>query len=152
MAKYDQSATGVIDVIRRDHREIEEMLAEVEGANGQSREEAFAALAQKLKAHETAEQEVVHPVTDDVGAPDVADSVEKEESKASSLLASMEGLDVTSAEFEAKFQELKAGVMAHAQHEEAEEHPRIMESESAETLAELGRDFESVESAAMDDK
>lgn len=152
MAKSDQSATGVIDVIRRDHREIEEMLAEVEGAKGQSREEAFSALAQKLKAHETAEQEVVHPITDEVGAPDVADSVEKEETIASQILASMEDLDVSSDEFETKFQELKAGVMAHAQHEEAEEHPRIMESESAETLEELGRDFESVENAAMDEK
>ena len=86
MAMRDDSAIGVIDAIRRDHREIEEMLAEVEGAKGQSREEAFAALAQKLKAHESAEQEVVHPITDEVGATDVADSVEKEESTASQLL------------------------------------------------------------------
>ena len=98
MASRDDSAIGVIDAVRRDHREIEEMIAEVENAKGQSREEAFAALAQKLKAHETAEQEVVHPITDEVGAPDVADSVEKEESKASQLLASMEDLDVSSAE------------------------------------------------------
>ena len=150
MAMQDDSAVGVIDAIRRDHREIEEMLAEVENAKGQSREEAFAALAQKLKAHEAAEQEIVHPITDEVGAPDVADSVEQEESTASALLASMEDLDVSSDEFETKFQELKSGVMAHAQHEEAEEHPRLMESESAEHLAELGREYEDVENAAME--
>jgi hypothetical protein len=62
----------------------------------------------------------------------------------------MEDLDVSSDEFEAKFQELKSGVMAHAQHEEAEEHPRLMESESQETLTELGREYEDAENAAME--
>ena len=114
MTQLDENAAGIVDVVQRDHREIEQMFAKVEGATGKSRQQAFNALAQKLKAHEAAEQEVVHPITDEVGATDVADSVEKEESTASQLLASMEDMDTASDEFEAKFEELKSDVLAHA--------------------------------------
>ena len=148
MTQLDENAAGIVDVVQRDHREIEQMFAKVEGATGKSRQQAFNALAQKLKAHEAAEQEVVHPITDEVGATDVADSVEKEESTASQLLASMEDMDTASDEFEAKFKELKSDVLAHARHEESEEHPRIMESESTEHMRELGEEFESAEERA----
>lgn len=148
MTNLDENAAGIVDVVRRDHREIEQLFAKVEGATGKSRQQAFAALAQKLKAHESAEQEVVHPITDEVGATDVAESVEKEESTASKLLTTMEDMDTASDEFEAKFQELKSDVTAHAQHEESEEHPRIMESESSEHMRELGEEFQSAEERA----
>jgi hemerythrin superfamily protein len=148
MTQLNENGAGIVDVVRRDHREIEQMFADVEGASGNGRARAFDALAQKLKAHEAAEQEVVHPITEEVGATDVADSVEKEESTASRLLSSLEQMGTESAEFDAKFQELKSDVMAHAQHEESEEHPRIIESESAEHMRELGEEFESAEQRA----
>jgi hypothetical protein len=45
---------------------------------------------------------------------------------------------------------LKLAVLAHAKHEESEEHPRLLESESPEYLTELGEEYESAEQEAME--
>jgi hypothetical protein len=150
MAQLEENAPGVVGAVRRDHREIETMITAVEDAQGKARKDAFDALARKLSAHEAAEEEVVHPLTEDIGASDVAESVESEESEASTLLSKMASMDAASSEFDAAFQTLKLAVLAHAKHEESEEHPRLLENESPEYLAELGEEYESAEQEAME--
>ncbi|HEX5095003.1 MAG TPA: hemerythrin domain-containing protein [Acidimicrobiia bacterium] len=149
MTQLNHSETDVVDAIRKDHREIEQMLAAVESAQGTAKKDAFDQLARKLSAHEAAEEEVVHPLTEDLGATDVAASVEMEESEASVLLSDMASMDVASSEFEAAFQKLKLAVMAHARHEESEEHPRLKENESPDYLVQLADEYESAEEEAM---
>ena len=102
--------SDVIDAVRRDHREVEAMLEAVESSSGDERRRAFEQLGVKLKAHEAAEQKVVHPLTAEEGSADEVDTLLTEESAASSALKKLEGLDVDSAEFERGFARMKADV------------------------------------------
>src|SRR5207237_6316159 len=125
-----------------DHRQIEQMLSKVELATGTARQEAFGELVRKLAVHETAEEEVVHPLAREVGAEDVVDAVLHEEDEAKKTLARLDGVDVTSADFDARFAQIKADVTAHAQHEEQEEHARILQNAPREKLERLASVFE----------
>src|SRR5262249_34905875 len=136
--------------VQRDHREIEQLLDEVENTSGAARETTFRALVAKLEAHEAAEEEVVHPLAKESGAEKVADDVEHEEDDAKQAIAKLEKLDVSSTEFERGFAKLKKAVMKHAKHEENSEHPRIAENEPAEKLERLRDDFDEAEAEAND--
>jgi len=140
----------VIDAIQRDHREVEQMLEAVTSRSGDARRQAFDQLAAKLKAHEAAEQKVVHPLTEEEGDADEAEALRAEETAASKTLRELEGLDVDSAEFERGFARLKADVLAHAQEEEHDEHPRLMRETSADELQRRRQMFEDAERDAAD--
>ena len=73
-----------------------------------------------------------------------------EESAAEKALGELESLDVDSPEFERGFARLKADVLAHAQEEEREEHPRLMDETSPEELERRGQMFEDAERAAAE--
>ena len=144
----DDSAATVIDAVQRDHREVEHLLEAVESASGGSRQDAFGRLAEKLKAHEAAEQEVVHPLIAEAGAADEAQTLQAEESSAATALKALEGLDVDSPEFESKFARLKADVLAHAEEEEHEEHPRLLRDTPNDELRRRKQLFEDAERQA----
>jgi len=141
-------AVGVIAAVQRDHREIEQLFATVESTRGDARREAFEDLVRKLAVHETAEEEVVHPLAKDVGADDVAQDVLAEEDEAKTALSNLDGMDVTSADFGSQLEQFKSEVIAHATHEEREEHPRIMANTEPEKLEKLERVFEMAEKTA----
>ena len=143
----DPSGT-VIEAIQRDHRDVEQMLESVTSSSGDKRRRAFWELAAKLKAHEAAEQTVVHPLTAEEGNTAEAKALEAEESAASKALKKLEGVDVDSAEFESGFARLKADVLAHAKEEEHDEHPQLMRDTSPDELARRRQMFEDAERSA----
>jgi hemerythrin superfamily protein len=148
MSMTEPNAVGVVATIQRDHRQIEAMIDDVERSTGGVKQDAFEELVRKLAVHETAEEMVVHPLMKDAGAGDVADQVLREEDHAKKVLAEVDGMDVTSPEFDAKFREIKREVLAHAEHEEREEHPALMRNESREHLERLATVFEAAERTA----
>src|SRR5438046_9873330 len=116
-----QTGTTLIDVVQRDHREIERLLEVVDRAIGLDRRQPFEQLVRKLAVHETAEEIVVHPLTKGAGANAVADEVLHEEDQAKKALAALDGMDVTSPEFARRLSDLKRDVLSHAHREEYEE-------------------------------
>jgi len=142
------NVSGVLAAVQRDHREIEQLISNVESRSGHDRREAFEDLVRKLAVHETAEEEVVHPLGKKAGIDDTVDELLEEESQAKSALAKLDGLDVSSTEFERGFAKLKTDVMAHAQQEEQEEHPRLMQETPAEELERRASIFETAEKFA----
>ena len=146
----DEKSGSVIDAIWRDHREVEQMLEVVESASGDARHRAFERLAAKLRAHEAAEQKVVHPLTVEAGDAEEAQALRAEESAAAKALDKLERLDVDSPEFEDGFARLKADVLAHAQEEEHDEHPRLMRDTPADELERRGKMFVDAERDAAE--
>jgi hypothetical protein len=138
----------VVAAVQQDHREIEQMLAKVESASGNTRRQAFDRLATKMKAHESAEEQVVHPLAKQEGYADTVDELVDEEMTASKALEKLQGLDVDSDAFERAFSELKRDVLAHAQQEERDEHPGLMEDTPAEELERRAELFEQAEQNA----
>ena len=145
----DKSAT-VIDAVQRDHREVEHLLEAVESTSGSGRELAFGQLAAKLKAHEAAEQKVVHPLTVEAGDAEEAQALRAEESAAAKSLKELEGLDVDSAEFATGFARLKTDVLAHAEEEEHDEHPRLLRETPDDELQRRKQMFEDAERDAAE--
>jgi hemerythrin superfamily protein len=143
-----QQNPDLIAAVRRDHREIEQMIDAVESTSGGERREALDRLVQKLKAHETAEEEVVHPLAKDEGNEQTVGALIAEETAASRALAKLEGLDTDSRGFDEAFASLKRDVLAHAQQEERDEHPRLAQQTPNDELARRGAMFEKAENDA----
>lgn len=139
---------ALLILVQRDHREIEQMLDLIEMTANGARRAAFENLVRKLAVHETAEEEVVHPLARRVGAEKVATNAVQEESTAKHALADLDGVDVDSNTFEQRFAALKRDVLAHAQREERDEHPRISANTTRDELETLGKVFGAAEAVA----
>lgn len=140
----------LIDAIAADHDEARRLFAKVETASSaEAKQHAFTDLARMLVAHETAEQEIVHPLTR--RGPDgdriVAARLE-EEAKAEKALAGLERLSVGSDEWTADFASFRSDVLEHADDEEAKEHPRLREAAGADRLRQLAEVYETAKNAA----
>jgi hemerythrin superfamily protein len=139
----------LIDVLYDQHLQIKNALARVESAVGSDKEAAFAELRSLLHAHEMGEQEIVHPATRDfAGEGDIASALLAEEQDADEALAQLSALGTTDGDFDARFAEFRAAVLAHAEHEEQEEFPALRASLAPEQLVSLGAKLLSADAQA----
>jgi hemerythrin superfamily protein len=121
----------VVRVLLEQHARIRDLFAEVKSETGDHKKQAFDELRALLAVHETAEELVLRPATKRVGddrGDRVADARNQEESEANKVLKDLESLDVESAEFDAKLAEFEKAVDSHAEAEESEEFPMILDS------------------------
>ncbi|HVU93217.1 MAG TPA: hemerythrin domain-containing protein [Jatrophihabitans sp.] len=119
----------VIAFLKAQHEQIRALFAEVRGAAGKEREDAFVRLRRLLAVHETAEEEVVHPRARrelQYGDAIVTRRLH-EETGAKEVLAQLEKLDVDGPEFTEQLASLEHDVLAHAQAEEQEEFALLRE-------------------------
>ena len=144
----DTNSTDVLTAVQQDHREIEALLSAVDTATGEARRDAFEDLVRKLAVHETAEEEVVHPLAKDAGAQDVFDEVLTEENTAKKALSALDGMDVNSPGFQTQFEQLKNDVKRHAEYEEQQEHPRIRAEVPDDKLQRAAKFFDMAEKTA----
>lgn len=135
----------VIDAIQEDHRRVKDLFAQLV-ADGDDPELATE-LVHLLVAHETAEQELIRPLTRDADEQ-VAEDRLAEEEQAEVALSELEDLDVGSPQFKAKLVAIRDDVIDHADHEEREEHPRLRREVDAERLDRLTRLYEVAKKAA----
>ena len=122
----------------------------MESASGiDEKRHGFEGLVHKLAVHETAEEEVVHPLL--YGAPGgeaVAEARIDEESKSKDVLSELEKMGVDDPEFDARFAQLRSEVLAHAEREEREEHPKLEQAVERDKLQQLAKVFRAAESVA----
>ncbi|MDN4174654.1 hemerythrin domain-containing protein [Nocardioides sp. SOB77] len=117
----------VVAVLLEQHARIREMFQTVLSAGEEHKQHEFDRLRAFLAVHETAEEMVLRPVTARTDA-DVADARNREEAESNVVLAELEDLDATSEEFGARFTAFQEMVVGHAEAEEREELPRILET------------------------
>ena len=134
----------VVAVIQDDHAEFRRLFAELETVPPDGREELFRYMVERLAGHEAAEEALVHKaLRDDVpDGGELAQEVLEEENSAEDLLAEMDELDATSEAFMIALGNLKRDVLAHAEHEEREEHPKLRQQLDADRRAEMGKRFQ----------
>jgi hemerythrin superfamily protein len=121
------SDQDVIDLLLEQHQQIRRLFDELEVATGDRRHEVFRELVRLLAVHETAEEEVVHPAarTAGEGADTVVDLRLTEERKAKELLSTLDRMGPDAEGFDTLLLQLRDDVLAHAEHEESEEFPRL---------------------------
>ena len=118
-----------------------------EDFGGAIRQTAFDHLRELPAVHETGEEMAVRPVTKKIGGGDVADARSREESEAAHVLARLEKMDVTSAEFLRTLAEFEQ-VSDHAQREEDQEFPRILAEIGSEDQLKMAERLLTSEKAA----
>lgn len=131
-----QANEDVVDLLVRQHQEIRDLFSELETATGDRRRDAFRDLVRLLAVHETAEEEVVHPAarTADGDAEAVVEARLGEERKAKELLSHLVEMGPDAEGFDTLLLQLRDDVLAHADHEEHEEFPRLRASCDADEL------------------
>lgn len=150
MATMIQNGTDVITFLKSQHEQIKALFSEVKAARGERRAKAFYALRRLLAVHETAEEEIVHPVARrklSNGEAIVAARLQ-EEREAKSTLAALEKLDLDSDTFAVNFMEFESSVIEHAEAEEREEFAQLATELDPQQLVRMRRAAELAEAVA----
>jgi hemerythrin superfamily protein len=117
----------VVDLLIHQHSQIRDLFDEVENTLGQDRKNAFDRLVRLLAVHETAEEEIIHPLARRTlpGGEEIVDDRLEEEHSAKEKLARIEGMDLETPQFLTELDELRIAVLTHARAEERYEFQRI---------------------------
>jgi hemerythrin superfamily protein len=146
----DGSGGDIIAFLKSQHDQVKAGFDRVLGARGAEREDAFYELRRMIAVHETAEEEVVHPVAKRAlpeGKAIVAARL-REENEAKKALGEIGKLPIESAEFETRVRELQTAVVAHDESEEREELTGLEMELEDDTLQRMRKVAEFAESVA----
>ena len=138
----------VIRILYEQHARIHDLFERVGEATGKEREAAFDDLRALLAVHETGEEMVLRPVSCETAGERVVDARNHEEDEATHVLADLEKMDVSSSEFERTFATFKKSVTEHAEHEENEEFPTVLEQRDNEERQKMGKGLAMAEKLA----
>ncbi|WP_019925471.1 hemerythrin domain-containing protein [Nocardia sp. BMG111209] len=141
--------TDVVDLLLRQHRQVEDLLDQIPAARGQSKQEHFQDLVRLLAIHESAEEQFVHPAARKTAAGDeVVDARLAEENEAKHVLTDLHDLGVDHADFDRKFAAFANAVREHAEHEENDEFPALRAANSPTDLHAMAERVERAEKLA----
>jgi hemerythrin superfamily protein len=145
----------VIEVLEQDHREVEEMFAELESLRGASTDEALErrkALAEQvtieLVRHSVAEEVLVYPQVEDKVSREEAEHARKEHAEAEETLQRLEKLDADDPAFDEELGTLMAEIRHHIADEEGEMFTHMRQVIDAEELRRLGGRVEAFKKVA----
>jgi hemerythrin superfamily protein len=135
-APADGLEIDVVDLLLTQHARIEELFLLVAGSTGNAKRDAFDDLARLLAVHETAEEEVVHPLSRGLvdGGDSLIDARLEEERQAKQTLTELINADVEDDGFDTALLLLRDAVLTHARYEERYEFPQLREKVPAERL------------------
>lgn len=115
-----ETTGDVIDLLRAQHGRIRDLFDEVMGSDGDERRKSFQELVKLLAIHETAEEEIIHPVARRLpGGDGIVDERLAEERQAKELLSELDGMDVDDPRFMKSLDKLRMDVLTHARAAEA---------------------------------
>jgi hemerythrin superfamily protein len=123
----------LVEYLLADHCRFRTMLERLEAAAGSDRNYIWRLFLQTLTAHETAEQEIVHPWVRRVvdGGDDMVDASLREEQAVEHALVGLQDLDAGAADFDVRVRAFAADVLAHAEREEREELAALQNATTA---------------------
>ncbi|TDD29185.1 hemerythrin domain-containing protein [Actinomadura sp. KC06] len=121
-----RTTEDVIDLLRAQHGRIRDLFDQVLNSDGQARKDSFRELVRLLAVHETAEEEIIHPVARKLpGGEGIVDDRLAEEREAKELLAELDGMDTDDPGFLKSIDKLRIDVLTHARAEERYEFDRL---------------------------
>lgn len=138
----------VVGVLLSQHARIRDLFAEVKSAEGEHRRRKFDELRGLLAVHESAEEMIVRPVAKKAASEREATARNAEEKEASRVLAELERMEFTSEEFRSTLGELESSVSEHANLEERDEFPALIDHCSEDERIQMGSRLLAAERAA----
>ena len=150
MAATD-TTRDVTEILTADHREMIELLDQIETSTDPSDRRALAdAVTAEVMRHSVAEEMFVYPVMerDIPGGKDEVEHDKEEHDEIVVVMKKLENVDAADAEFMGLVRELKELLDHHADDEESDQFPKLREHLTAETLHDLGRKVEAAKKVA----
>ncbi|MET8010041.1 hemerythrin domain-containing protein [Streptomyces sp. NPDC005271] len=137
-------------MLTRQHGDIRNLFDEVERATGDDRRDAFRRLVRLLAVHETAEEEVVHPVARRSfdGGDGVVEERLREEREAKEKLSRLDEMGTEDPRFLPLLMELRTDVMEHARSEERYEFTQLRRRTDPGQLATMAKAVKAAEAMA----
>jgi len=150
-----QQQRDVIDILTSDHREVEQLFAELDRLSGTTdeqsrsrRKDVAEQVTIELVRHSVAEEVAVYPkVKEKVGKAE-AERARREHAEAEKTMKRLEKLDPSDFGFDAELTTLMTEVRQHVAEEEGELFPRLREIFSRQELVRIGEQVEAVKKLA----
>lgn len=139
MAQITCTPDQLYELVKSQHRDIEELISKVMDTTGNARVSAFTALRRFLAAHEATEERFVHAYRGSVPAPEQVG----QEGRSGQAIARLETIGARAAAFDSAFAQVASSLRAHALAEEMEELPAMTRRASPQ---ELGRAYTALKS------
>ncbi len=132
---------NAIDLLEQQHREVEELFEELEGAGEnakKTKERLCHELADALAVHAEIEEKLFYPESKQENTEDILrESLEEHLSMKRLLVDIIEG-EVEDEQFDARIEVLKEQVEHHVEEEEKELFPKVRKALSKDELEDLG--------------
>jgi hemerythrin superfamily protein len=142
-ADRDHDNRDLIDILLEDHREVEQLFAELESGQGtpERRRDVADAVIAELVRHSVAEEEYLYPTARRIlsDGDQIADDELREHAEAERTMKVLEPLDATDPDFDETAATLMREIRHHILEEERDLFPRLLEACSADELRQLGR-------------
>ncbi|MEU8266346.1 hemerythrin domain-containing protein [Sphaerisporangium sp. NPDC049002] len=144
----------VITVLTTDHREVEQMFAELEASRGSGDEERRRHVTEKviieLVRHFVAEEAYLYPAVRRLipGGDDLADREIGEHAEAERLMKDLERTDTGDPAFGHLLDKLMAAVREHMREEESRLFPELVKYADAEELHGIGKKITAIKKIA----
>ena len=132
---------NAIDLLEQQHREVEELFEELEGAGAgalKTKERKFQEIADAMALHAEIEEKLFYPESKQENTEEILRESVEEHLAMKRLLADLMEADASDEQFEAKMKVLQEQVEHHVEEEEGELFPRVREALSKDELEDLG--------------
>ncbi len=145
----------VIEILSHDHREVEQMFAELERLRGAAdeqsrsrRKDVAEQVVIELVRHAVAEEVAVYPKVKEKVSESEVEHAKHEHAEAEATMKRLEKLSPQDAAFEAELQTLMTEIREHVAEEENEMFPHMRSTFSQEELVKMGQQVEAVKKIA----
>jgi hemerythrin-like domain-containing protein len=145
----------VIEILEQDHREVEQMFAELESLRGAATEEAKSRrktvteqVTIELVRHSVAEEVLVYPQVEKKVSAEEAEHAREEHAEAEETLQRLEKLDADDPAFDDELATLMAEIRHHIEDEEGEMFARMRQVMDPDDLRKLGGRVEAFKKVA----
>jgi hemerythrin superfamily protein len=145
----------VIEVLEHDHREVEQMFAELESLRGASTEEAQSRrkdlteqVTIELVRHSVAEEVLVYPQVEKKVSPEEVEHAREEHAEAEKTLQRLEKLDADDPGFDDELATLMKEIRHHIEDEEGQMFAHMRQVIDPEELRKLGGRVEAFKKVA----
>ncbi len=132
---------NAIDLLKRQHRDVEELFSKFEGASEgaeKTRERLCQQIGDALAVHAEIEEKIFYPESKQENTEEILRESVEEHLAVKRLLADIMQSDLDDPQFEAKMKVVKEQIEHHVQEEEQRLFPLISRSCSREDLEEMG--------------
>ena len=146
---------NVIDILTKDHREVEVMFAELEtlmgtpaGGDAERRKDLADQVTIELVRHAVAEEVAVYPEVKRRVSEEEAERAKQEHAEAEKTMKALEKLSSDDPSFDSEMRKLMTEIREHVTEEEGEMFPHMREIMTPDELVDLGKRVEAIKAMA----